>query len=255
MLNDRGGFESDLTALRLSDEAYRLYVGTAAIKRDLVWLRNHLEAKERVRLFDETEDYAVLALMGPAASSIVRAVGADWIAALGYFRHAEDVIAGVPARCAPVLCRRGGLGDDVREEDALRLYDALYEAGARPSGLYAQTSMRIEKRYLAMGHDLDADVTPLEAGVDFAINWSKPFIGRDALARRRDAGVASASRRSLSTTRVPCRWATSRSISVIESSARRRRPRLAIASGIRLRLPTSRLPTSAKSKACASKST
>ena len=53
MLNDRGGFES--TALRLSDEAYRLYVGTAAIKRDLVWLRNHLEAKERVRLFDETE--------------------------------------------------------------------------------------------------------------------------------------------------------------------------------------------------------
>ena len=86
-----------------------------------------------------------------------------------------------------------------RAEDALRLYDALYEAGARPSGLYAQTSMRIEKRYLAMGHDLDADVTPLEAGVDFAINWSKPFIGRDALARRRDAGVA-ASRRSLSTT-------------------------------------------------------
>ncbi len=192
MLNDRGGFESDLTALRLSDEAYRLYVGTAAIKRDLAWLRRHLEAKERVKLEDETEGYAVLALMGPEAKRIVRAVGADWIDALGYFRHAEDVIAGVPVR-AVRLSYVGEAGWEMtcRTEDALRLYDALYEAGARPSGMYAQTSMRIEKRYLAMGHDLDADVTPLEAGVDFAINWSKPFIGRDALARRRDAGVAS----------------------------------------------------------------
>ena len=51
--------------------------------------------------------------------------------------------------------------------------------------------MRIEKRYLAMGHDLDADVTPLEAGLEFAIDWNKPFIGRDALARRRESGIAS----------------------------------------------------------------
>ena len=170
MLNDRGGFESDLTALRLSDEAYRLYVGTAAIKRDLAWLRRHLEAKERVKLEDETEGYAVLALMGPEAKRIVRTVGADWIDALGYFRHAEDVIAGVPVR-AVRLSYVGEAGWEMtcRTEDALRLYDALYEAGARPSGMYAQTSMRIEKRYLAMGHDLDADVTPLEAGVDFAV--------------------------------------------------------------------------------------
>jgi len=71
-----------------------------------------------------------------------------------------------------------------RAADALRLYDALHEAGARPAGLYAQTSMRIEKRYLAMGHDLDADVTPVEAGLEFAVAWDKPFIGRDALLRR-----------------------------------------------------------------------
>ena len=100
----------------------------------------------------------------------MRAVGADWIDALGYFRHAEDVIAGVPVR-AVRLSYVGEAGWEMtcRTEDALRLYDALYEAGARPSGMYAQTSMRIEKRYLAMGHDLDADVTPLEAGVEFAI--------------------------------------------------------------------------------------
>ena len=41
MLNERGGFESDLTALRLSEERYRLYVGTTAFRRDLAWLRRH----------------------------------------------------------------------------------------------------------------------------------------------------------------------------------------------------------------------
>jgi 4-methylaminobutanoate oxidase (formaldehyde-forming) len=51
--------------------------------------------------------------------------------------------------------------------------------------------MRIEKRYPAFGHDLDADVSPLEAGLDFAVAWEKPFIGRDALLARREKGIAS----------------------------------------------------------------
>jgi 4-methylaminobutanoate oxidase (formaldehyde-forming) len=192
MLNDRGGFESDLTILRLSDEVYRLYVGTAAVKRDLAWLRRHLDASERVRLTDETEDFAVIALMGWEAPRIVRALGAGTVAALGYFRHSDDRIAGVSVR-AVRLSYVGEPGWEMtcRAADALQLYDALHEAGARPSGLYAQSSMRIEKRYLAMGHDLDADVTPLEAGLEFAVDWNKRFIGRDALERRRERGVAS----------------------------------------------------------------
>ena len=67
ILNEAGGFESDLTALRLSDECYRLYVGTTAIKRDLAWLRRHLKDGERVTMTDETDHYAVLGLMGPEA--------------------------------------------------------------------------------------------------------------------------------------------------------------------------------------------
>ena len=257
MLNDRGGFESDLTALRLSDEAYRLYVGTAAIKRDLAWLRNHLEAKERVRLFDETEDYAVLALMGPAASSIVRAVGADWIAALGYFRHAEDVIAGVPVRAV----RLSYVGE------------AGWEMTCREPRMRCGSTTRCTKRVRARAASTRKPRCESKSATWQWVTTSMPMSRRskpvstlpstganrslDATLSRAGATQESppASRRSLSTTRVPCHWATSRSISVIESSARRRRPRLAIASRIRLRLPTSRLPTSAKSKACASKST
>jgi 4-methylaminobutanoate oxidase (formaldehyde-forming) len=78
-----------------------------------------------------------------------------------------------------------------RAADAERLYDALVETGAAPAGLYAQMSMRIEKRFLAMGHDLDSDLTPLEAGLDFAVAWASGFIGREALMTRREQGPES----------------------------------------------------------------
>ena len=58
-----------------------------------------------------------------------------------------------------------------------------------PAGMYAQTSMRIEKRFLSYGHDMDTDTSPLEVGLGFALAWETDFIGRDALERQRDAGV------------------------------------------------------------------
>lgn len=99
--------------------------------------------------------------------------------------------------------RHSQLGDHVRDrlamgwsqsrlpaDDGPKLYDNLYAQGARPAGLFAQTSMRIEKRFLAYSHDLDTDVTPLEAGVGFAVDWQKDFVGRDALLERREQSLA-----------------------------------------------------------------
>ena len=135
-------------------------------------------------MVDETDAFAVIGLMGPEATRIARDLRADALNSLGYFRHAETEVAGVSVRAARLsYVGEAGWEMTCRAAEAPRLYDALYAAGARPSGLFAQTSMRIEKRYLAMGHDLDADVSPLEAGLDFAICWDKPFIGRDALQR------------------------------------------------------------------------
>lgn len=190
MLNARGGFESDLTALRLDDDTYRLYVGTAAVKRDMAWLQRHLSEGERVTLADETEDHAVLGLMGPEAARVARDVGAPALNDIKYFRHAAAEVAGVAVR-AVRLSYVGEAGWEMtcKAADACTIYDALVAAGARPSGLYAQSAMRIEKRYLAMGHDLDGDVSPLEAGLDFAVAWDTDFIGREALLRRREAGI------------------------------------------------------------------
>ena len=77
-----------------------------------------------------------------------------------------------------------------KETDGTTLFRSMVAAGAKPAGLFAQTAMRIEKRFLAHGLDLDTDITPVEAGLEFAVAWNIDFIGRAALLRRREEGPA-----------------------------------------------------------------
>jgi 4-methylaminobutanoate oxidase (formaldehyde-forming) len=149
-----------------------------------------LHDSEQVTLNDVTEDYAVLALMGPKAATIARSLGAKGLPDLKYFCHDTMTIAGVQTR-AVRLSYVGEAGWELTcaAGDAAALFDALVAAGAQPAGLFAQTSMRIEKRYLAMGHDLDGDVTPIEAGLEFALARHGGYIGAEAVAARRNAGA------------------------------------------------------------------
>lgn len=188
MLNERGTFESDLTAQRISNTLYRLFVGTNAIKRDLTWLQRHADGFD-VTLSDTTVAYAVLGLMGPDTARIAAEVGAAELHDIGYFKQAGAHIAGKHVRAAR-MSYVGEQGWEItcRSENAPAIYKALTDAGAVPAGLFAQTSMRIEKGFCAMGHELDGDVTPVDAGLDFAVRKSGGFIGAEALAKARGIG-------------------------------------------------------------------
>lgn len=182
ILNERGGYESDLTVLRTDEDHYRLMVGTGSIKRDLSWLLRHQNPGEDITISDTTEDYAVLGLMGPNAASIAGRVGASELLPLEKYRHTTTQIAGVAIRGI----RLSYVGEEGWElscpwTDATKVLDELLKAGATPAGLFAQTSMRIEKRFLSFGHDLDSDLNPFEAGLGFTLDWNSDFIGKEAL--------------------------------------------------------------------------
>ena len=182
MLNERGGYESDLTAVRLGDDEYRLYLGTSAIRRDLAWLTRHLLPGEQVDLSDQTDEFAILGLMGPDAAEIATRLGADELNHLGFFCCGAAQIAGVPVH-AVRLSYVGEAGWELccKVNTAESLFDALIAAGAQPAGIFAQSSMRIEKRFLAFGHDLDTDLNPFQASLGFTLDWNSEFIGKSAL--------------------------------------------------------------------------
>ena len=186
MLNERGTYESDITAHRLAEDRYRLFTGAGTIRKDLAWLRRHAEGFD-VTVADVTERYAVLGLMGPDSARIAAEFGAAGLNELGYFRNGGAQIAGRPVRAARLsYVGEAGWEMTCRAGDATAVYAAFTGAGAVPAGLYAQTSMRIEKGFAAMGHELDSDVSPAEAGLDNFCSRKKSYIGADAAARHRD---------------------------------------------------------------------
>lgn len=182
MLNERGGIEDDLTVMRLDDETYRLSVGSASVRRVSGWLSRNALPDEQVSITDETDQFATLALAGPDAPEIAKSIGADALNDIRYFRHDCVAIDGVPVRAAR-MSYVGEAGWEITcdAKDAGALYKSLSAAGARPAGMYAQTSMRIEKQFLAYGHDMDTDTRPSATPLDFAIAWETDFVGKRAL--------------------------------------------------------------------------
>ncbi|MBT8433580.1 MAG: aminomethyltransferase family protein, partial [Gammaproteobacteria bacterium] len=161
-------------------------------KRDLAWLFRHLDPEEQVNLSDHTDSYAVLGLMGPRSAEIATLLGAPALNELGYFEFCRANISGVDVE-AVRLSYVGEAGWEIscQPNQVQQLFDALVNAGARPAGVFAQTSMRIEKRFLAFGHDLDTDINPFQAGLGFTLDWESDFIGKAALLEHRDESPAS----------------------------------------------------------------
>ncbi|MGB1160141.1 MAG: GcvT family protein [Alphaproteobacteria bacterium] len=189
VLNHRGTYESDITAQRIAEDHYRLFVGTTSIARDLSWL-SALSADFDLSLRDTTEDFAVFGLMGPKAAEILRFCEASELLDLPYFGVGTARIAGAGVR-AMRMSYVGEAGWEItcNQPDAKRVYAALRDAGATPAGLYAQTSMRVEKGFSAMGHELDSDVSPIETGMARFARKDADFVGKEALADRLLSGA------------------------------------------------------------------
>ena len=197
MLNARGGFESDLTVMRTGESEFFVVTGTAQATRDADWIRRN--AGDRfVALTDVTGAWSVLALMGPRAMEILARVSpADLSEAAlprGRFR---DIDIGYARVRAARMSYVGGPGLElyVPVEFAAHVYDTLHEAGAGlglvDAGYYTIDALRIEAGRRAWGAELGPDETPLEAGLMHAVSLSKEgFLGREALLRKREAGVS-----------------------------------------------------------------
>jgi len=197
LLNERGGYESDLTVTRVADDEFFLVASSATTERDQDWIRRHVPDGLDARVVDVTERLAVLGLMGPRSRELMsRLTDADLgDAAFPFGASREITLAGATVR-ATRITYVGELGWElyVTNADAPGLYDALKDAGADlgvvDAGYYAIESMRLEKGYRAFGKELTPDVGPVEAGLAFTCKLATDvdFLGRAAVEKARAAG-------------------------------------------------------------------
>ncbi len=189
LLNPRGGIEGDVTILRRGPQAFRLVSGAATRWRDAAWLRRQA-AGFSVTITDSTEAEVVIGVMGAGSRDLLAGLSADdW---QGFpFSTARQVTVAGQLCLAQRVSYVGELGWEIYipVANAATVFRALTGAGARPMGHFALDACRIEKGFRHMGHDLGPGITPLEAGLGFAVDWGKPFTGREALLAQKAEGI------------------------------------------------------------------
>jgi aminomethyltransferase len=177
LCNERGGIIDDLIAYRLAPEQFLLVINASHIPRDFAWIKNHAPAG--TTLDNASDRTAAVALQGPASAQLLPEG-----AALATYHFQQTKIAGHDC----ILARTGYTGEDGFElifdaGDAEFFWNELLRRGAKPCGLGARDTLRLEMCYPLHGNDLTEDTTPIEAVLGKFISLEKgDFIGRSALA-------------------------------------------------------------------------
>jgi aminomethyltransferase len=186
--NESGGTHDDTIFYRLERD-WLLVVN--ASNADKMW--KHLNAhlpEAGVALENRHGRYALIAIQGPRSVEMLQPhVDVD-LASMRYYFCAQGRVDGVPA----LIARTGYTGEDgfelfVEGQDAAVLWSALLRdhrgEGLEPCGLGARDVLRLEAGMPLYGHELTETITPVQAGLNWALKLNKPeFIGRDALARQ-----------------------------------------------------------------------
>lgn len=187
LCDESGGVIDDLIVYRIDDD-HAFIVPNASNSDAVVAALTAASAGSGVTVEDKREDYGILAVQGPRSDAVLQAVGLP--AGHDYMSFVRATWQDNPA----VVCRTGYTGErgyEILAPAAVipALWDAVVAAGATPAGLGARDTLRTEMGYPLHGHELSVDITPVQAGLVWAVGWDKPaFSGREALVAERAAG-------------------------------------------------------------------
>lgn len=189
LLNERGGVIDDLIVYRLAADNFLLLVNAARIDEDVCWLERH--AVPGTAIDNRSDSMSALAVQGPDAPRVFREVFHSDMPARNTFSALEKCSGAV------IAAGTGYTGESGFElffpnDLAGDIWAAVLAAGAKPCGLGARDTLRLEMCYPLNGSDLSLERTPLEAGLGVFVVLEKPdFIGRKTLLSQKESGVPS----------------------------------------------------------------
>src|SRR5574342_240223 len=196
MCYENGGTVDDLLVYKMEEDHYLLVVNASNIEKDFEWLEDHLDAD--VEIDNLSEGMAQLALQGPAAENVLQKLANEHdLSQIGFFKFSEEVdLNGKKA----LVSRTGYTGEDgfeiyCKAENVISIWKDILEtgkcAGVIPCGLGARDTLRFEANLALYGQELTQEISPLEAGIGFAVKLNKEenFIGKEALKQQKENGL------------------------------------------------------------------
>jgi aminomethyltransferase len=189
LLNEKGGVIDDLIVFRLTEDKVMIVVNAATAPKDFAAIKSRLRGGQFTDISAAT---GKLDLQGPLSREVMVAFFGEAIATVPYFKFISMNILGVEA----IISRTGYTGElgyeiFIPAEKVCELWDLLLtDECVKPAGLGARDVLRLEVGYSLYGSDIDEETTPLEAGLAGFVNFDKNFVGKEALLRLRERGVA-----------------------------------------------------------------
>jgi aminomethyltransferase len=186
LCNESGGIRDDVLIYRWP-YGYAMVVNASNRDKIVAWLNEH-KGSRQVELTDQTETTCMVAVQGPAAPALCRDLTAADAEQLAYYHAAPTTYRGKPC----VISRTGYTGEDGFEvmlgaSQGVELWEELIRRGAKPCGLGARDTLRLEAGMPLYGHELSEEIDPFQAGVGWAVKLDKgDFIGKSALLRRKN---------------------------------------------------------------------
>lgn len=188
MLNEAGGIIDDLVVYRLKTNSWMLVVNAATISVDEANLKKYLSAS--VRLENVSDKTAKLDVQGPLSMDALKDIFGDGLSKLGYYTFSDFVFE---KECC-IISRTGYTGElgfevYLPSRLAVKLWVRLLkDPRVKPAGLGCRDTLRLEMGYPLYGQDIDANHTPLAAGLERFVDFSKDFIGKPALLEEKKLG-------------------------------------------------------------------
>jgi aminomethyltransferase len=194
--NDSGGIVDDLLVYCIREkQVYMLVVNAANIEKDWKWISQH--NTDGVSMEDISPKTCLLAVQGPNATRILQPLTSMDLMNLKYYHFVKGVFAGVENVLISATGYTGAGGVEIYFEDkndaADKIWDAIFTAGKplglKPAGLAARDTLRLEMGYCLYGNDIDDSTSPLEAGLGWITRYTKPFVGREIIERKKKEGL------------------------------------------------------------------
>ncbi|MBE9465072.1 glycine cleavage system aminomethyltransferase GcvT [Dyadobacter subterraneus] len=191
--NADGGVVDDLLVYRYNAEEYLLVVNASNIEKDWNWIQSH--NTEGVEMKNLSDELCLLAVQGPNATATLQKLTTVDLSAMDYYTFQVGTMAGIEdvIISATGYTGAGGFEIYIKNEDAKKMWDAIFEAGSefiiQPVGLGARDTLRLEKGFCLYGNDIDDKTSPLEAGLGWVTKFTKDFINSDNLKSQKEAGL------------------------------------------------------------------
>jgi aminomethyltransferase len=194
--NDKGGIVDDLIVYYYEPQKYMLVVNASNVEKDWNWLvKNNNEGAE---LENASENISQLAIQGPNAIKVLQKLTKVTLSDIKFYTFKVGELAGVKdvIISATGYTGAGGFELYMYNSDALKIWDAVFEAGKefniKPAGLACRDTLRLEPSYCLYGNDIDDSTSPIEAGLGWITKFvpGNDFINRPALEKQKTEGVS-----------------------------------------------------------------